>query len=315
MSKITLPPRVVSIQQFNEMYSRRSDLIRKYLTYGKLLQKREDCNDNSVCQGFDTDVSNYLTTTWKGNVDETNNGETLAEAKDRIMLELEELWRISAYLNFVSRTDKQKVGIQDTGNRPEPPSGTYSERKNIKLEIKNAPAKTDEPLTVQPLMEKKTNVVGRILKEYAGPVVVSAIVTVMYWMLTREEEGMAGGDKGTDDKGTDDKGTDDKGTDDKGTDPATQKLLAADLTKGDIADFIKTLTEEQRKQIKEQVEQKVGKPVSKEDFAEFGLTGDETVFGFMDTGSRGGKRKRNTKKNKQNKTNKKNKKSNRKRRA
>ncbi len=303
---IQLPTIIVSKDVFQEMKNKRASLIKKYSAtkdYKDLLLLRENCNNSSVCKSLDTIVSNYVKGKWGGkNVDETINGETQAQAKDTIILELEQLWRISAYLNKYKPENKTMVNMHGTG-RDDSPLNNFRTTYNRMLKYLEIPQGTNNPITSDAkavtdelLVEHTPNVVLDILKGYAVTAVVGALSGfIMYLVLKqKEKEGMeGGGDK----------------DDAKIAKELTNELIEAGVTKGQVNDYINTLTQEQKKQILDKVSEKV----SEKDFAEFGLSGDETVFGFMDTGSRGGKRKRSTKRSA--KKNKKNKKSNRKRKA
>jgi hypothetical protein len=280
------------------MKNKRSALFKEYRNYDNLLHFREKCNKDANCTGWDTAVSNYVKKTFP-NVDETIDGKTIQILKDKIMSDIAKLWNISAYLGIM------KGDVVNITN--EPRSDTPLRSAAFMLKKFNKPVSTDksvvndDPLKilVETVAPDSDNKILNIAKEYAISVIIIALGgLVAYYMKL-------GDDSGGDLHG---------GGEDEDAEELLKQLKTAETSRINILNYVNNnLTDEQKNKIKKEVEKIIGKKVSTEDFAEFGLGPNENIFGFMNTGSRGGKRKRNTKRG--TKKNKKNKKSNRKRRA
>lgn len=315
--------RVTMIKKYKDLTDKYKDYYedwnRKYNIHKgmSLLEYRQKCNNNPVCVDWDIVVSDFVAYMWgeNVNVDKSIYKNRLGETINIIISEIEELWEISAYLNFKiglttgSFSDRKTINVVNIT--------TYSKRTvtpkrgtppNVLLKNGDEPAPTYEEITnwtpfsltnktVEPITTKNSittifknlvtteNPVKTILKNLPLIVVSGALTAWMMYYKTRQQDEMAGGVKEDDDEIKD----------------AFDKLIEADVNIKEVENFINT--SDNRKQLIDSIK----KTVPIEDFKEFDLEDGETVFRDMFDG---GKRKRSTKR-----STKKNKKSNRKRRA
>jgi len=328
---------IVSRDYFSKMKDHRQTMIKKYndltekykdyydgrnrKSYISLLEYRQKCNNNPVCEKWEIVVSDFVTYMWEENVnvDKSIYKNSLDKTINIIISEIEELWEISAYLNSTIgiKTDsfsESKTNVVDItrldGRAKSPKRVTHQPNVLLKNRVEPAPTdaaetkfspfdltnKTVEPITKNSIttifknLVTTENPVKTILKTLA-PIVVTGVLSAwaMWYYNRRQQNGMDGGGKEEDDE----------------IENAYKALIEENVN--DVKKFIKEeVSDEQKKQIINEVK----KNVSTEDFEEFKLKDGETIFGKMFDG---GKRKRSTKRS--TKKNKKNKKSNRKRRA
>jgi hypothetical protein len=291
---------IVSNSYLSSMKNKRNELFNIYKHYEDLLQFREKCNDKAICTksgiSWDTTVSDYVKKL--GNVDESVDGKTMTQLKDKIMSDIEKLWNISAYLGM-KKGDVVNITIAQRASSPQRGSAFKLIKFMLPVSTKDSVNDVDPFKILVETVAPAPNKLLNIVKEYAIPVIAAALSSYVAYTILKNDSELHGG-----------------GKEEEEVDDLLKQLKSANISKSDISDYVKNLTDEEKKIIKEKVQERTertGRKVSTEDFAEFGLNDNDTVFGFMDTGSRGGKRKRNTKRG--TKKNKKNKKSNRKRRA